>query len=85
MFMITASEVNWISNSLHKSFLLQIKFNLVSSIIESVGRGDKFANEYLPSEISCSEIENLTNEFKENGYKVKIIQVGAELIFSISW
>ncbi|WEE40993.1 hypothetical protein [Acinetobacter sp. TAC-1] len=85
MLMISASEANRISNSLHKSFLFQLKFNLVSSIMESIGRGDKFANEYLPSEISRSEIENLTNEFKEKGFKVKTIQVGVELIFSVSW
>ncbi|MGR2923096.1 hypothetical protein [Acinetobacter sp. 1125_18A] len=85
MLIISASEVNRISDSLHKSYVHQIQFNLIGSILESVSRGDQFANVYLPSDISNYEVENLSKKFKEAGYKVKVIQVGVEVIFSISW
>lgn len=85
MLIISASKANNIADLLHKGILHKIRFNLISSILDSVGRGVKFANEYLPICISCSEIEDLTNEFKEIGYEVKVIQVGCELIFSVRW
>jgi len=85
MLIISASKANKIADLLNKGFSHKIRFNLISSILDSVARGDKFANEYLPIGISCSEIEDLTKEFKEIGYEVKVIQVGCELIFSVRW
>ncbi|MFW1915898.1 hypothetical protein ACG94V_20365 [Acinetobacter sp. ULE_I001] len=85
MIIIPAYEAKKISDSSQDDSLYQLKSNLINNIIANAGRGEKFANEYIASGISLSEIDALTKEFKSAGYSVKITHVVNQKIFSISW
>lgn len=85
MLIISASEAKKISDSLHESYLYQLKINLMNSILDSAGRGDKFANEYIEKQITSTEIKNLIVEFQSKGYEVKLTYISNQIIFSIRW
>jgi len=85
MLIISASEAKKIADSLHESYLYQLKINLMNNILESACRGDKFANEYIEEQITSTEIKNLIVEFQSKGYEVMVTHISNQIIFSIRW
>ncbi|WP_419820538.1 hypothetical protein [Acinetobacter sp.] len=63
----------------------QLKSFLKNQIRLKADQGELFISEYITKDFTHHEINNLGEEFKKAGYKVKIRNTGEEKIFSVFW
>lgn len=85
MSIIPASEATRISNGSQNGSIDKLKEALLAQIQNRAKHGEKNANEYIPKGILPNEIQVLSGEFQQAGYKVKLTEIGDQTIFTVSW
>lgn len=80
-----ASEATKISNSSQNGSMDKLKNALLNQLKMRTEIGEKSAAEYIPKGITPYEIQVLSDEFEQAGYKIKLTHLGDQTIFSISW
>lgn len=83
---ITANnQLREIPNNIQQHSIDNLKRFLKSQIVLKADEGELSVSENISKEIDYQEICNLSDEFKQAGYKVQVHLSGDQKIFSVFW
>jgi hypothetical protein len=85
MLNIVNNELKDITKNIQQHSIDNLKRFLKSQIVLKADEGELSVSENISKDIDYQDICNLSDEFKQAGYKVQVHSYGDQKIFSVFW